>query len=66
MIGSKCIFGTKTNAQREVIHHKGRLVAKGYLWTKGMDYNKTFAHVVKLSSIKAFLAIVVVKDLKVH
>lgn len=31
-----------------------------------MDYNKTFAHVVKLSSIRAFLAIVVVKDLKVH
>jgi hypothetical protein len=30
-----------------------------------MDYNKAFAHVVKLSSIRAFLAIVVVKDLKV-
>jgi hypothetical protein len=28
MIGSKCFFGTKINAQSEVIHHKGRLAEK--------------------------------------
>jgi hypothetical protein len=59
-------FGTKTNAQRELIHHKGRLVAKGYLLTKGIDYKNNCACVVKMSSTRVFLAIVVVKDLEVH
>jgi hypothetical protein len=31
-----------------------------------MDYNKTFAHVVKMNSNRVFPTIVVVKDLEVH
>jgi hypothetical protein len=43
---------------------KVRIVAKGYLQVHGVDYTEMFAPVVKLTSIRIFLAPVTVIDLE--
>ncbi len=49
-----------------VARYKGRLVAKGYSQKYGVDYEETFAPVVRFSSIRALLAFAVQNDILVH
>ena len=46
--------------------YKARLVAKRYTQKEGIDYNDIFSPVVKHSSIRILLAIVVQFDLKLE
>ena len=43
--------------------YKARLVVKGYEQRAGVDYTDVFAPVVKLTTIRTVLSIVVVRDL---
>ena len=45
-----------------VARDKARLVAKGYSQTKGLDYNETFAPVVKYKSLRIILALATMFD----
>ena len=45
---------------------KARLVARGFQQVQGVDYNETYAPVVKLSSIRVLLAVVAHLDLELH
>ena len=56
-ISNKWIFKVKYNKNGEVEKFKGRLVAKGYSQVGGLDYDETFAPVVKIQSLRAILAI---------
>ena len=48
------------------MHHKARWVVKGFEQREGLDYNETFASVVKPMSYKALFAIAAAKDLEIE
>ena len=57
VIGTKWIFKKKSNEHGIVIRNKSKLVAQGYTQVEGIDFDETFALVVRLESIQILLAI---------
>ena len=49
-----------------VTRNKARLVAKGYSQEEGINYDETFAHVVRLEAIRIFLAFVAHSNFNVY
>ena len=43
--------------------YKDRLVVKGFAQKKGIDFNEIFSPVVKMTSIRTILSLMVVEDL---
>lgn len=66
IIGVKWIFKNKRDESSEVVSNKTRLVAKGYYQHEGIDYEETFAPVIRLEAIRLFLAYVVHHRLTVY
>jgi Reverse transcriptase (RNA-dependent DNA polymerase) len=61
VIACKWVFKTKlikNNEGLDALKYKSRLVAKGYSQIHGIDYEETFAPVVKFTSIRILLALV--------
>ena len=56
MIGTKWIFKNKLDEHGVIVRNKTRLVAQGYSQEEGIDYDETFAPVVRLEAIKILLA----------
>ena len=65
-VGSKWVFKAKQNADGILNKLKARLVAKGYTQIEGIDFNETFAPVVRASTIKAGIAIGAALDLEIY
>lgn len=63
-IGTKWIFKTKLNENRDVIRNKARLVCKGYAQQEGIDFEETFAPVARLEAIRIFLAFLAFRSSK--
>ena len=59
VISVKWIYKTKQDAKGNVQKHKARLDARGFTQQPGIDFNETFALVVRMDTIKIVLAIVV-------
>ena len=53
-VGSKWIFTIKYKANGSINRFKARLVAQEFTQTQGFDYEKTFAPVVKLNTIRVY------------
>ena len=56
VIGCKWVFKAKYTNDGRVDRYKGRLVAKGYSRTQGIDYDEKISPVVTYSSVRALLA----------
>jgi hypothetical protein len=56
VVGTKWVFRNKQYEQDVVTRNKTRLVVKGYAQVTGLDFEETFAPVVRLESIRILLA----------
>jgi hypothetical protein len=65
-IKTRWVFKIKLNSDNKPERFKARLVAKGYNQEHGIDYNETFAPVIKHQALKLFLAIAVNEEKEVH
>ena len=59
MVGCKWIYKIKTHFDGSIERYKAYLVAKGFTHEYKIDYEETFALVVHISSVRAFLVVVV-------
>ncbi|GAU27211.1 hypothetical protein TSUD_108020 [Trifolium subterraneum] len=59
VISCKWIFKVKENPDGTVNKYKARLVARGFLQTPGFDFTETFSPVIKPTTIRIILTLVV-------
>ncbi|GJR17810.1 ribonuclease H-like domain-containing protein [Tanacetum coccineum] len=55
-IGTKWVYRNKKDERGIVVRNKTRLVAQSYTQEEGIDYDKVFAPVAKIETIRLFLA----------
>jgi hypothetical protein len=65
-IGTKWVWKNKEGEKGEVVRNKSRLVAQGFSQKEGIDYEETFATVVRLEAIRILLAFSMAKGFKWH
>ena len=61
-VGCKWVFTIKQTSEGKIDRYKARLVAKGYSQTYDIDYDETFAHVAKMSTVRTLIFLAVNKD----
>ncbi|ODM88049.1 Retrovirus-related Pol polyprotein from transposon TNT 1-94 [Orchesella cincta] len=59
ILDSRWVYRVKRNPDGSIARYKSRLVIRGYLQEKGIDFHETFANVARLESIRLLLAIAV-------
>ena len=66
VVTSKWIYKIKHAAYGSIEKNKGRFMVCGFPQKEGIDYEETFAPVVRYTSIKSIPALAVVMKWKVH
>jgi len=66
IVDCKWVFKKKRNPDGSVARYKARLVARGFTQTKGIDYNATFAPVVKYNTLRLLLALAAYYDWEIQ
>lgn len=65
VIGLKWDFKNKYNEDGIIQKYKARLVVKGYLQQLGVDFNKTFAPVIRMETIRTIVALATQLEMQV-
>jgi hypothetical protein len=66
MFRGKWVFRLKRGPHSEVLRHKARWVVRGFEQKKGLDYNETFATVVKPISYKTLFVFAAAQDWEIE
>jgi hypothetical protein len=66
VLGTKWVFRNKQDEHGVVTRNKARLVAKGYSQVEGLDFDETYAPVVRLESIRILLTYTTYYGLKLY
>jgi hypothetical protein len=66
VVTTKWVFCNKQDEYGVITRNKERLVAKGYLQVKGLDFKETFAPVARIESIRILLAYATHHDFKLY
>ncbi|KAI2707448.1 hypothetical protein CBS147333_9344 [Penicillium roqueforti] len=66
VLSGKWVFKLKRGPHGEIIRHKSRWIVRGFTQEEGIDYDETFASVVKPMSYKALFAIGAALDLEIE
>ena len=66
VVKCKWVLKKKYDSNGKVERYKARLVAKGFTQTKGIDYNATFAPVVKFNTLRILLSLAAYHDWNLH
>src|SRR5690606_37343441 len=65
-VDSRWVFKVKRNADHSVNKFKARLVARGFTQRPGVDFDETYAPVVKFVTLRVVLAIAAQLDMEIH
>ncbi|KAL8104724.1 hypothetical protein AgCh_028795 [Apium graveolens] len=65
-IGLKWVFKLKWDVNRNITKHKARLVSKGYVQKKGVDFEEVFTPVTRLETVRLLLALAARNGWEVH
>lgn len=66
VIGLKWIYKLKRDAEGKIVKHMARLVAKGYVQEKVIDFEELFAPVTRLETVRLLLALAAKNSCEVH
>jgi len=65
-ISLKWVYKLKKDEKGDVIKHKARLVARGFVQQEGVDYEDVFAPVARIESVRLLLALAAQEGWTVH
>jgi hypothetical protein len=65
-IGVKWVFKVKRDEHGNIVKHKARLVAKGYVQQRGIDFDKVFAPMARMESVRLLVALAACESWEVH
>ncbi|WVZ71725.1 hypothetical protein U9M48_020273 [Paspalum notatum var. saurae] len=65
-ISLKWVYKVKRDERGEVVRHKARLVARGFVQREGVDFNEVFAPVARMESVRLLLALAATRGWNVH
>ena len=63
VMGTKWVFKIKVDAMNIFERYKARIVAQGFSQIAGLDFNETWAPVVRIESVRVLLALAALFDL---
>ncbi len=65
-VTSKWVFRLKRDAEGKITRYKARLVARGFTQRAGIDYQETFAPVVRFETVRVIIAAAAKRGLLLH
>jgi len=65
-ISSKWVYKVKYKSAGTIERFKAHLVVGGDHQLEGFDFNETFPSIAKMSSVRTFLSVVVIREWELH